>query len=65
MFPALWNLFSRLYALAGQEDGQDIVEYALLMALLIFGATAGMRSLAAILATTYNQLVAILANTIT
>lgn len=30
----------------GREDGQDLVEYALLLALLAFAATAGMNTLA-------------------
>ena len=29
-----------------QEHGQDLVEYALVVALIAFGATAGMKSLA-------------------
>ena len=29
-----------------QEDGQDLVEYALVVALIAFAATAGVRSLA-------------------
>ncbi len=29
-----------------QEDGQDLVEYALVVALIAFAATAGMRTLA-------------------
>lgn len=61
----LWNLFSRLKALAGQEDGQDLVEYALIIALLAFGATAGMQSLASVLSTTYNHLETVLSGTIT
>ncbi len=32
--------------LATREDGQDLVEYALVVALIAFGATAGMQSLA-------------------
>ncbi len=64
MYPLLWNLINRLYALAGLEDGQDMVEYALLIALIAFGVTAGMQSLAAILLTTYNNLEAILSTTI-
>jgi pilus assembly protein Flp/PilA len=29
-----------------REEGQDLVEYALVVALIAFGATAGMKSLA-------------------
>jgi len=39
----LWNM---LQARLGREDGQDLVEYALLVALIALAATAGMNSLA-------------------
>jgi Flp pilus assembly pilin Flp len=37
----------KLLQLLAKEEGQDMVEYALVVALLVFGATAGMHSLAA------------------
>ena len=40
------KLYSRIYWLISLEDGQDLVEYALVVALIAFGATAGMKSLA-------------------
>jgi pilus assembly protein Flp/PilA len=44
------NLLIKLYVkfqdLASREEGQDLVEYALVVALIAFGATAGMTSLA-------------------
>jgi pilus assembly protein Flp/PilA len=42
----LLNLFVKLQDLASREEGQDLVEYALVVALIAFGATAGMKSLA-------------------
>ncbi len=43
------NLLLKLYVkfqdLASREEGQDLVEYALVVALIAFGATAGMKSL--------------------
>ncbi len=42
-FPTRW--FSLLNSLL-RECGQDIVEYALLVALIAFGVTAGMNSVA-------------------
>lgn len=39
-------LYLRLQNLAKHEEGQDLVEYALVVALIAFGATAGMQSLA-------------------
>ncbi len=44
------NLLLKLYVkfqdLASREEGQDLVEYALVVALIAFGATAGMGKLA-------------------
>ena len=40
------NLYKRLRSLIAREHGQDLVEYALVVALIAFGATAGMKSLA-------------------
>jgi pilus assembly protein Flp/PilA len=36
----------KLQRLLTKEHGQDLVEYALVVALIAFGATAGMKSLA-------------------
>jgi pilus assembly protein Flp/PilA len=36
----------KLQNLVNREEGQDLVEYALVVALIAFGATAGMQSLA-------------------
>ena len=40
------NLYIKFHDLASREDGQDLVEYALIVALVAFGATAGMKALA-------------------
>ncbi len=44
------NLLLKLYVkfqdLKNREEGQDLVEYALVVALIAFGATAGMGALA-------------------
>jgi pilus assembly protein Flp/PilA len=37
----------KLLRLAGREDGQDLVEYGLVVALIVFAATAGMKTIAA------------------
>ena len=42
----LLKLTVKFAALANREEGQDLVEYALVVALIAFGATAGMNSLA-------------------
>jgi pilus assembly protein Flp/PilA len=43
------NLLLKLYArmnLLRQEDGQDLIEYALVVSLIAFAAVAGMNTLA-------------------
>lgn len=42
----LLNFCLKFQYLANREEGQDLVEYALVVALVAFGATAGMQSLA-------------------
>jgi pilus assembly protein Flp/PilA len=42
----LLKLHIELQDLVSREEGQDLVEYALVVALIAFGATAGMKSLA-------------------
>ena len=37
---------SKLQLLLSNEDGQDLIEYAMVVALIALGATAGMSSLA-------------------
>jgi len=42
----LLKLYVKFQELKNGEEGQDLVEYALVVALIAFGATAGMTSLA-------------------
>ena len=42
----LLNLSSKIKTLLLREEGQDLVEYALVVALVAFAATAGMGTLA-------------------
>jgi len=42
----LLRLYVKFQDLKNGEQGQDLVEYALVVALIAFGATAGMTSLA-------------------
>jgi pilus assembly protein Flp/PilA len=41
-----FHLISRLRSLIQRESGQDLVEYALVVALIALAATIGMKSLA-------------------
>lgn len=40
------NFYAKMQTLITREDGQDLIEYALVVALIAFAATAGMNSLA-------------------
>jgi pilus assembly protein Flp/PilA len=42
----LLKLYVKFQDLKNSEEGQDLVEYALVVALIAFGATAGMGALA-------------------
>jgi pilus assembly protein Flp/PilA len=42
----LLKLSAKLQTLMLQEEGQDLIEYALVVALIAFAATAGMSTLA-------------------
>jgi pilus assembly protein Flp/PilA len=42
----LLNLLIKFQDLSSREEGQDMVEYALVVALIAFGAAAGVKSLA-------------------
>jgi pilus assembly protein Flp/PilA len=49
MMPGVKKCSDRLLALIRLEDGQDLVEYAMIIALVATGATAGMQGLATVL----------------
>ena len=42
----LLKLYIKIQDLLSQEEGQDLVEYALIVALIALAATAGMKTLA-------------------
>jgi pilus assembly protein Flp/PilA len=42
----LLTLYSQIKLVLSREDGQDLIEYALIVALIAFAATAGLNSLA-------------------
>jgi pilus assembly protein Flp/PilA len=52
----LLKLYVKLQDLASREEGQDLVEYALVVALIAFGATAGMSQLAQGLNTAFGNI---------
>jgi pilus assembly protein Flp/PilA len=42
----LWIWYSRFQDLMLREEGQDLIEYAMLVGLIAFGAAAGMQTAA-------------------
>ena len=52
----LIQLYVKLQDLTGREEGQDMVEYALVVALIAFGATAGMGKLASGINTAFSNI---------
>jgi pilus assembly protein Flp/PilA len=46
MNPLFLRFLVKFQDLASREDGQDLVEYALVVALIAFAATAGMNQVA-------------------
>ena len=58
----LFKLYVMLQDLVNREDGQDLVEYALIVALIAFGCTAGMQSLAAGINTAFINIATVVGN---
>lgn len=52
----LWNFCIKMRNLVRKDDGQDLIEYALVVALIAFAATAGMNSVASSINTAFNNL---------
>jgi len=65
MSKSLVTLYVKLQGLKNGEEGQDLVEYALVVALIAFGATAGMTSLASGINTVFSKISTQLASDIT
>jgi pilus assembly protein Flp/PilA len=52
----LLKRYLQIKDLVDGDEGQDLVEYALVVALIALGATAGMSNLAAGISTAFNNL---------
>jgi pilus assembly protein Flp/PilA len=59
------NLFRFLRNIQVREEGQDLVEYALVVALIAFGAIAGMQFLATGLNNAFSDIATTVTNNIT
>jgi pilus assembly protein Flp/PilA len=56
MQTSLWNLYIKMRNLVREDDGQDLIEYALVVALIAFAATAGMNSVASSINNAFSNL---------
>lgn len=56
------RLYIKIQTLLTQEEGQDLVEYALIVALIALAATAGMKTLATAINTGFTTLGTTLTN---
>ena len=52
----LLNLSAKIQVFMMREEGQDLIEYALVVALVAFAATAGMNSLAGKINTAFGNI---------
>jgi pilus assembly protein Flp/PilA len=59
------KLYLHLRRLVEKEEGQDLVEYALVVALIAFGAIAGMQFLATGLNNAFSDIANVLSSNIT
>jgi pilus assembly protein Flp/PilA len=50
------NIHAKVCELVYREEGQDLVEYALLITLIALGAVAGMSSVSSALATVFSNI---------
>ncbi len=57
----LWKLYFKFQDLKNGEEGQDLVEYALLIALIAFGCTVAMSALATGISTAFTNISTVLA----
>lgn len=64
MQATLWNLYSRLRSLMLREEGQDLIEYAMVFAVIALATTAGMRAAAGGVSTVFTTIGATLSSAI-
>lgn len=60
----LFNAYFRFQDLVRREEGQDLVEYALVVALIALAATVGMKDLAGGIKNAFNSVSSVLATDI-
>jgi pilus assembly protein Flp/PilA len=58
------KMYVKLQDLMSREDGQDLVEYALVVALIALGATASMKTLATAISNAFGTISTTFANAV-
>jgi pilus assembly protein Flp/PilA len=58
------NMYVKFQNLMNREEGQDLVEYALVVALIALGATASMKTLAGAISNAFGSISTTFANSI-
>jgi pilus assembly protein Flp/PilA len=58
------RLYVKLGSLVTREEGQDLVEYALVVALIALGAVASMKTVATAISTEFSVIESIFANAV-
>jgi pilus assembly protein Flp/PilA len=58
----LWSCYSKFQTLMLREEGQDLIEYAMVVALIAFAATAGMQAAAGGVNTVFTTIGAVIRN---
>jgi pilus assembly protein Flp/PilA len=61
----LWSCYSKFQTLMLREEGQDLIEYAMVVALIAFAATAGMQAAAGGVNTVFTTIGAVIRNATT
>jgi pilus assembly protein Flp/PilA len=59
----LLRMYVKFQDLRDREEGQDLVEYALVLALIALGATVAMRSLATAISTEFSTIATLFSST--
>jgi pilus assembly protein Flp/PilA len=56
------KMYAKMQLMMAREEGQDLVEYALVVALIAFGAVAGMSLLSIQINSAFNKISSLLAS---
>ena len=58
------KMYAKMQLMMAREEGQDLVEYALVVALIAFGAVAGMSALSLQINTAFNKISSLLSSAV-